>query len=257
MFMKKITLFLLLAMTGCKCFAQEHEYIPLLEEGKRWNYIFDFAWAGAPKEYNYYYSYFVNGDTVINNITCKKIYMEKDGSVTYKAAMYEDGQKVYCFNNNSTDSELLYDFGLCRYDKMPVEKENVEVLCKYTKQSEYEGVNRKEIYWIMIDSYMSEDYVERMMSLDNDIYLSEWIEGIGSTQDLFFTLPYDGNYSHMISCEQNGKTLYQDSYYTGIIDIRTNSNVSSQIFDFSGRRLNSIPEKGMYIKGGRKYLIKK
>ena len=234
--------------------APEHKYLPLLEEGKCWKYIFDFAWAGAPKEYNYYYSYFVNGDTVINNITCKKIYMEKDGSVTYKAAMYEDGQKVYCFNNNSTDSELLYDFGLCRYDKMPVEKENVEVLCKNTKQSEYEGINRKEIYWIMIDSYMSEDYVERMMSLDKDYYLSEWIEGIGSTQDLFFTLPYDGNYSHIISCEQNGKTLYQDSYYTGIIDIRTNSNVSSQIFDFSGRRLNSVPKKGMYIKNGKKWL---
>ena len=255
--MKKILLlsFIVSLFVG-SAVAQEHEYLPLLEEGKRWNYIRDFARASGPEEYNYYYSYFVNGDTVINNITCKKIYMEKDGSVTYKAAMYEDGQKVYCFDNNSTESELLYDFGLCRYDKMTLEKDNVEIICKYTKQSEYEGVNRKEIYWIMIDSYMSEDYVERMMSLDNDIYLSEWIEGIGSTQDLFFTIPYAGNYCHIISCELNGKILYQNSYYTGINNIRTNSKTSSQIFDLSGRRLNSVPEKGMYIKNGRKWLRK-
>ena len=43
---------------------------------------------------------------------------------------------------------------------------------------------------------------------------------------------------------------------TGIKDIRTSYNTSSQIFDLTGRRLNSIPQKGMYIQGRKKWFVK-
>ena len=45
----------------------------------------------------------------------------------------------------------------------------------------------------------------------------------------------------------------------GIETITTNfpKNNEGSIYDLTGRRLNSVPEKGMYIQGGRKYLIKK
>lgn len=42
---------------------------------------------------------------------------------------------------------------------------------------------------------------------------------------------------------------------TSVESIQAEANNTS-IFDLTGRRLNSIPEKGMYIKGGRKYSVR-
>ncbi|MBQ7683821.1 MAG: hypothetical protein IJT48_04985, partial [Bacteroidaceae bacterium] len=33
-------------------------------------------------------------------------------------------------------------------------------------------------------------------------------------------------------------------------------NESDAVYDLQGRRLNAVPEKGMYIQGGRKVLVK-
>lgn len=53
--------------------------------------------------------------------------------------------------------------------------------------------------------------------------------------------------------------VFNLSNLVGIESISSNHSIKGdgKIFDLTGRRLNTVPEKGMYIKDGRKYLIKK
>ena len=38
----------------------------------------------------------------------------------------------------------------------------------------------------------------------------------------------------------------------GILDVKDNPNGTDQLFDLSGRRLDKEPEKGVFIKNGKK-----
>ena len=79
---------LLLILTTFAICAYGH-HSPFAEEGKRWNYRYTCSHPDAQSE-NYDYSYFIYGDTIINGITCKKLYYEKGDETTYKGATYEE-----------------------------------------------------------------------------------------------------------------------------------------------------------------------
>ena len=228
-------------------------YQPFLGEGKRWNYIHDASMVNDGNTYQY--SYFMEGDTAIS-WRYKKVYMEKDGEVTYVGAMRGDARGVNFIPAGDKTETVLYNFGLRRGGKMTLENGSIHITCKDVKREVFEGIERDVLYWIVTDGY-SVNEIEEKMSLDNDYYDFFWIDGIGSTIDLLAPYSLPGNYNHLVSCERNGKIFYKSTTYnSNVHDIRTNSNVSSQIFDFSGRRLNSVPEKGMYIQGGKKWMVK-
>jgi hypothetical protein len=51
--------------------------------------------------------------------------------------------------------------------------------------------------------------------------------------------------------------LKDDNNPNGIDSIATNTTTTdSAIYDLTGRRLNGKPERGIYIQGGKKYVIK-
>ena len=56
---------------------------------------------------------------------------------------------------------------------------------------------------------------------------------------------YDTNYNYNLECSPLSSVNNTNIYIN-----------RNQIFDLTGRRLNSVPEKGMYIKDGRKWLRK-
>jgi hypothetical protein len=65
-------------------------------------------------------------------------------------------------------------------------------------------------------------------------------------------------YSEKKIWEQFGRILEKHEYELGID--RTVSDLSESIkenvFDLQGRRLQSAPSKGLYIRGGKKYLVR-
>ena len=84
-----------------------------------------------------------------------------------------------------------------------------------------------------------------------------WIEGIGSMQGVFANVFFEGS-GTFLSCEIDGKTIYTaDDFFgqltTHITDVPKGIN-ARDFYDLQGRRLLHEPEKGMYIKDGRKYL---
>jgi len=253
--MKKQILFAVLLLVSMSAAAQEwdHEYRPFVEEGKHWNYIHDVAVIGGPKEYNYLYSYVLKGDSLINDIPCKKIYKERDEKTTYMGAMYEKDAKIFLFPVNETKEGLLYDFSLKRGETITIEISQTTILCKDIKLSTYEGIERKIILYIPIDNSISEEDKERILNMDDDSF-PYWIEGIGSPTDLIGNIDMPGNYNHLFSCNLNGKTLFRDGYYSNIHNAVNTPFSSDNLFDLQGRPLSTPPSRGMYIQNGKKVI---
>ena len=180
----------------------------LVDDGKRWNYLWDAASTGAPDEYNYEYSYFVDGDTLINNVLCKKIYYEKEKAVSYCAAMYEAKSRVYYFPKGEEKEQLLYDFTCKPGDRLTADGEGIYI--KAVTEETYHGISRKCIVWFPIWEGMTEEEIEILAQEEYGVS-AIWIEGIGATSDLFHNQPAPGNCTRLVSCEQNGTILYGET----------------------------------------------
>ena len=239
----KIFLFSILAFLPCVISAQDN-YLPLVEKGKHWTY--DNFMPFAP-EYKYNYYYELKGDTLIAEKICFKMYSENrnnNNAVKYEGALYEENKKVYCFFSGKDEAELLYDFGCYIGDILYVKNEHLVVEDIYTEDND--GVTIKK-YKLQPTSWNENDH--------NKVF---WIEGVGAMLDFFVMLPLSGNYSRLNACELNGEILYQTVDPTSIDDIEyiDNFKKDTNLYDLQGRRLNGQPTKGIYIKNGKKHVIK-
>ena len=200
--MNKILCFILMSLSLFCSNAQNTDYAPLCEEGKVWHYA-----KGHPIppyyetfEMDYYYYYFVDGDTVIANLPCKKVYSYNEnnsGSVSkFFRAVYEEDRKVYQIGEGG-EKTLLMDFGVEPGDVVTLHFLNgkgVDFNVEEVRQVNIRGVNRRAI----------------RVNTDRPDW---WIEGIGS----FEMGPFDailinlvGSSTFYISCELNGKTICDD-----------------------------------------------
>ena len=102
-----------LIFTLCfSCFlkGQEYQYVPLVNEEFTWSYC-DVVRVGI-NEYDLSYFHFqIKGDTIINNVSYKKIYGDCSSYPTnYVAAIREEDKKVYVVRPNEQQEKLTYDF---------------------------------------------------------------------------------------------------------------------------------------------------
>lgn len=104
-------------------------------------------------------------------------------------------------------------------------------------------------------------------SLEQDeIDASPWcckrMEGIGVTTDEYFRehriqSEDDDIISFMLRCWKGNMLVYQAPFYEAATAInRISAENESSIYDLQGRRLRSIPERGIYINGNKKIIIK-
>ncbi len=126
--MKPIYIYLILLLCAMGMQAQEPDYVPLVQEGQRWIYLFSDVTAKdgydpvTDEDYAYYvgrgdYAYFMEfrGDTIINDMTYKKLYksMSRDfdeHTLRPVACMREEDKHVYGFDGNDTTEYEFYDF---------------------------------------------------------------------------------------------------------------------------------------------------
>ena len=251
--MKQILISFLLFLASHAMIAQDLSYRPLVEGGKRWTYVRSYD---HPDYSPYHYWYYLEGDTMIGGQKCLKMFSENyrnDGIERYAGALYEEGKKVYAFLPEHDTADLLYDFN-CDVDD-EIRTSEGRMLVTDIVQKEYGGMVMRfyHLFWFSDDG---KRYIEGC----------EWIEGIGGCIDFFHTLPSDGNPTCLLCCEVNGEILYSDGEQDNITspsDKSVNSEsenstfVNSNFLDLSGRRLPTLPtRKGIYIKDGRKVLIK-
>ena len=184
--------------------AQNINHIPFVEEGKVWNMLCNNAEAYLYPSYQY--RYYIEGDTLISSLNCKKLYAyneNNDGQTQYKMALHESGGKVYFIPNGSTESYLLYDFqipeGSSAIMANPIHPEwELEMRNNKDRIIETNGVNRHCLHVNRVDASF-EDYPSGW-----------WIEGIGSELGPLNTWGFKaaGNSCYFQNCEVNGQEIF-------------------------------------------------
>ena len=194
--MKKITLLLLgLLMITSASAASQTTFMPVLSEGKSWEVAtisWDYENFPNSNDTTGYYTVYVCGDTIVNNLTCKKIEIVPKGNQksSKTAVAYEKDGKVWNVNSNG-EMVLIFDIGLHQYD---------EVDDGYVLKEDFISVNGFNRKRLLIDS-----------GIDSDDYSYYVVEGIGISSDKWVSNLVVGNeneYTIMLSCSENGEIVF-------------------------------------------------
>ena len=198
--MKKIFLITLLALL-CHVM-QASDYLRFAEEGKVWHMQYSLP-APIYGQYSteYYYDYFVKGDTVVGNRPCKKLYSfnhSNSGKTELRMVIFEENRKVYSMVG--TQPKLIFDFGAEVGDEIEIEDESNTTTTYYVhevKQVMINGISRRAIG----------------ISTEADFGpWGWWVEGIGTVPCMeapYFTLiDIVGNTTSLNSCELKGKLIW-------------------------------------------------
>ena len=194
--MKKIIITLLgLLMITSASAASQTTFMPVLSEGKSWEVAtisWDYENFPNSNDTTGYYAVSVCGDTIVNNLTCKKIVIVTKGNQksSKTAVAYEKDGKVWNVNSNG-EMVLIFDIGL---------HQNEEVDAGYVLKEDFISVNGFNRKRLLIDS-----------GIDSYDYCYYVVEGIGISSDKWVSKLGIGNeneYTIMLSCSENGELVF-------------------------------------------------
>ena len=273
--MKRISLIIIAVLCVAliaKAQSLQHEYRPFAQDGKVWQTQVGFIEENL-------YGNIIDGDTVINGETWKKVYNYvgfPDFDYTYYAAVRDEGKKVYAIANGSKRPRLLYDFNLeegsmvkcgiegnafgCLLDKgeMPdtllgfpfiyyLKVEHIDTI-------EARGLKHRRFTLSLLDAF-EENYITKE---DTKWDYVIWVEGVGSGAGPFSPwMPLPPRNSILLSCEINRTCVfaYPDFYDADVSNAVNSPSIStypvSSSYDLSGRPVSGKPQRGLYIQGGR------
>ena len=176
--MEKIFLTLIL-LVNCSISVIGTEENSFVNESKVWH------WRDKANQDKYFY---FKGDTVINNILAKKMYL-KIRDEFYQAALYENGNKVYCCHKEQNSFKLLYDFGANKGDEISSDGriytvENIEEIL-------VNGATLRVLHISLIDNAVKRTFT--------------WVEGFGSISYSIDTHPFLADNLTFVDCQIDGK----------------------------------------------------
>lgn len=208
--MKKLYSFIIAFLFVQFLFGQT--YVPFPTETAQWNQLETYYEGGQWGTLNTYnYQYRMEGDTIINSVNYNKIYhLVNEMYPEYIGGMREDGNKnIYFFPKESyfepvitfpsdTAEYLLYTFN------------NLQVGSNIT-------INDRNIEIMYIDSVLLGDTYHKRYSVSADqmLGMSDWIEGMGSTDQLFACYTYEFEWEFYTLCF---KPNMLDTYYISAPD---------------------------------------
>lgn len=263
----------------------QHAYRPLVVDGKDWvsGYLREtdiihmengkIVDSERTEDYGEMHEV-LEGDTVINGLTYKKV----QTTTPYKSYCYyalrEEDRKVYAYVFNPKQEFLLYDFNVEVGDVVMAGMQgDRSKKCTIVEKREVE-LQGEPFYF----------YAVEVTEHVNSSYRSYWVESIGSPLGIQFEpdyapIPqsnrdeiedpetYTGPFittwdSYLFDyCMEGGKLLGTReeiwALFTGIQSTEASKSVPSDyIYDLSGRRVQGTPKKGVYIQNGKKVVIK-
>lgn len=263
----------------------QHAYRPLVVDGKDWVSVYlrqtdiihfeDGEIVGSDRTEDYGEMHEVlEGDTVINGYTYKKVQTTTPYKSYCNYALREEDKKVYAYVFNPKQEFLLYDFN--------AEVGDIVMAGMQGDRSKKCTIMEKREVELQGETFNF--YAVEVTEYENSSYRSYWVEGIGSPLGIQFEpdyapIPqsnrdeiedpetYTGPFittwdSYLFDyCMEGGKLLgTRDeiwSYTTSIQSATATKPVPSDgIYDLSGRRVQGTPKKGVYIQNGKKVVIK-
>ena len=264
--MKNVLLIIALALFGFRATAQQ--YRPFVEEGKTWRIARLIPLNDDPTYPVSHVYYRMKGDTIVAGKTWKIVresgLIEPGDPVVYnsycRCLVREENKRVY-FSPYPGREELMYDFNASVGDTLALH--NIYYFEERNTAAEFEK------YSPLCDSItiVSEDKITSVgrsyrglilsRKLDGNERKASWVEGIGDVNDIFFqTIPLGlicGPALLLEECSVGDEILYHDDI-TGLTMPQVNPIKNDAIYDLSGRRLQAIPQRGVYIVNGKKYI---
>ena len=239
---------------------------PFVEEGKVWVVCRRIHVPTIRELVAYRETFTIAGDTIIGDKVCKKMMYEMDDRIKgtvqtdYLMALREEGKQVYFYPSGTFEPLLLYDFGASGSDTLFIYDGSPEIVKKSSLMRCKVSVLRIEGSNLIIDNISArEDYKIRDFDLEHT-----WVESIGSYYGPTYNViygPWSDEEQWLEECRVGNEILYKDERTDGISSPSDKSvnrkSVNSNFLDLSGRHLPTLPtRKGIYIKDGRKVLIK-
>ena len=270
--------------------AQKSDYRPLIEDGKTWisfnpDCLRDdnCSWWMGYIQYDK-----IEGDTIVNGQPCKfwnQRYVScTDGLELFiKVPVYEENQKVWFFLDGDKEPRPAFDFGAEVGDTILAQSIQGLYIRYYWKylSDKYDYAH----YWsdtLFIKSKVKMEvggreqkvfyYKSHLQNSDFYMQLVYLMEGIGSNKTSVQNIGpnvvgYTG-IAELISCSVGDEILYFDPEAatrhkipipTSITAPSTLNSAPSSLnlwTDLSGRQLSPPTHKGIYIKDGKKVMVK-
>jgi len=218
-------------------------YDEMLTKGTTWECL---AVSTEMTDERRIYTICVKGDTLIGERLCKQLYSPE---YQMQITAFEEGRKVYVVKPDK-NPELLLDFDLQEGDRL----NEVESVTSVDRR-ENQGRNYRVI---TIDTGLD---CHSYFAGDTEPWNYQLIEGIGASKDQYLRKQYffgkEDSFSYLLRCWKDGNLVYQAPGYETVTGISEKRSVSHpQICDLQGRRLNQIPQKGIYISGNKKIICR-
>ena len=241
-----------------------------VEEGKTWRVErrrkFDIEnKTDAPSTFE---QYVLEGDTLIGHTTYTKLYSVKEGNgqKLLQSVLRQDefGITYFLPYAGAAQEKVLYDFTA----NVGAGSQNTHYQMNSnggwpTSKAEYE---KKNVTFNIQDTHLTESN-GYYLSIFNTTEAADaqrkytYLESVGSLTDPFRHIDED-YVSHVVECSVAGKVIYSEPVWkeptTGIENVRDNESGAKEnaLYDLSGRRIYQTPKHGVYIRNGRKYIVK-
>ena len=261
--LSKLSFLLLLVCHITSVMAQENKPY-LVTEGKQWAVYCEQSWN--QEESVVTMTFRLQGDTIINGKSYKKKWfsLEKDLSdirLLPDSYMREEDGKVYVLNGCS--EELWFDYSARVGDTLCFVQNQIYGLVVSIDDAilEHSDEKQRKHYKVMLGKRASSNdiyFTDRHIDVYEDIgVLNSPTYGYGLGEHQLFTY---GNSFTLLCVHDDGKALYQSPdgcYKDRGMDIKTSIINDSFVpyYNLQGRKV-AHPTRGIYIKDGRKVLIK-
>ncbi len=182
------------------------EYHPLIEEGNSWSVLYESS--GPPSATTFTYA--ISGDTIINQIEYKKLYMSTQQEPNeWKldwAVREEDDRKVYVWSFHLMEEWLMYDFAAAVGDTFTIlpANPNLYLVIDSITTTEINQSERTKFWLTIMENGTPSPYEPET-----------WIEGIGSNKGIIHSgsSAFIGA-AHWLTCKwENEELVYQNPEY--------------------------------------------
>lgn len=260
--MKK-SLFIFIAMTFSFIQFQaqeEHHYFPT---GMKWKEVIVDPFSSLPMDTVFSYIHEIGEDTLVNGKLCKTII---SNGLPLTEWVFEEDERVWIITEDYPDPIMIYDFNwhgenvyyeYLRDDYMSNKKELVR---SYLNQDEIRTTFYKDH---AIEYIMDEGAVIRHLGRVSDMNRSGSLlayriyEPVIPGVEFFKVLWIVRDGEEIFRSEAaNEWTVDIPNVVHNVPYLDSNPRLYPLYFDLSGRPLNTLPTKGVYIQDGKKWVVR-
>ena len=175
-------------------------YHSMLRPGKVW------VTVGADGTETHFYN---DGDTLIGDWECMRLYSQCGSQVTYRGALCEEGLQTGFISPGDDKAFLLYDFGMEPDDTVRLYSPYSDEVFDVTVQWKTE-VREGEEKLTQVAGHFP--YRQAVLSPDStDTIYFTWTEGVGADSGIL--APCEGAIpSRLKACYDNGRCIYKDGH---------------------------------------------